>query len=138
MSLPSLPQGYELLLEGEVCVVAINVAAAQKIRKSASNHQIEGLRSLVRRFCSGEKLPSGKFNGNEGRHPDAGVSGNILLQAFKPFQLRAYGFVQQFNGRSIFFITGVDTAKKQNKANQTILDNAGRTAYELNLILKGE
>jgi hypothetical protein len=61
-----------------------------------------------------------------------------MLQAFKPRQLRAYGYVHEFGGRRTFFITGVDTSKKQDKANQTILNRAKEVAYELNKRLKGK
>lgn len=77
------------------------------------------LEAIMRRWCEGVPLTGDMFNGNEGRS-----SSGILLQAFKGFKVRFYGFVRQVNAIKTFLIVDVDPAKKQDKADSKILTRA--------------
>jgi hypothetical protein len=127
-----LPEGYEELCCGEKCAVVIKSSVKREIEKKATREQQAGLAPLIERYAAGgwENIPRGKFNANEGSFSSA-TGGRIRLEAFKPHQLRAYGFCAAFNGRPTFFITGVDTSKKQDRANQTILGTAGTEAVRI-------
>ena len=133
-----LPDGYEALSVGNgTHDVVIRTKVKKDIEKRASQEQRAGLSDIVQKYVEGgsSAIPSKKFNGNEGWFPSEKAQGKILLQAFKPRQLRAYGFCRPFDGRPTFFITGVDTAKKQDQANQNILNAAGTEAAEINKAL---
>lgn len=105
--------------------------------KKATREQQAGLQDLVERYGAGgpQGIPRGKFNGGEGWFPSA-KDKRIRLEALKPRQLRAYGFCQQLNGKQTFFITGVDTSKKQDDADQGILQAAGKEAVRIYGLLK--
>lgn len=133
------PDGYENLLVGAgTHDIIIRTAARKMIEKRASQKQRAELEAIVRRYASGgpSELPRSKFNGNEGWFPSAAASPKIMLQAFKPWQLRAYGFCRTFNGRPTFFITAIDPAKKQDRADPRILKAAGDEAVQLDRALR--
>lgn len=48
----------------------------------------------------------------------------MLMQAFKTHKVRLYGLVRNIEGHKVFVITGVDPAKKQNKADPKVLGKA--------------
>lgn len=116
--------------------MVIKSGVRREIEKKATPEQQAGLADVVKHYAKGgpENLPSGKYNGNEGWFPSK-KDKRIRLESLKPRQLRTYGFCQQFNGEQTLFITGVDTAKKQDQANQTILRNAAAEAVRLRGIL---
>ena len=110
----------------------IKSSVKKQILKNAGPDQRAGLETIVDRYSKGgwENVPRKKFNGNEGWFPSDNDK-RIRLEAFKPWQLRAYGFCEQFNERQTFFITGVYTSKKQDRADQNILAKAGKEAVRV-------
>jgi hypothetical protein len=91
------------------------------------NDQKQGrFEAIMRRWCEGVSLTPEMFNANEGRS-----SGGILVQAFKGFKIRLYGFVRQVQRVRTFLIVEVDLAKKQNKADPKVLKRAKRRADEI-------
>lgn len=132
--LPTLPRGYVPLLEK---LAPYNVAIeerAHKILKKAGREKLAGLESLIVEYSKmgPSSLPRTKFNGSEGWFPSKKAVNKIRLEAFKPWQLRAYGFCRQYQGHPWFFITGIDSTKKQWEADQNILDAAGKEAVRVN------
>lgn len=130
-----LPDGYEVLLEGAGGYdVVIRTKAKKELKKRATKEQQAGLEDVIQRYAKAgpSGVPPKKFNGDEGWFPSDKAAGKIRLEAFKPWQLRAYGFCRTFNARPTFFITGIDPAKKQDGANQSILASAGAEAVRLN------
>jgi hypothetical protein len=71
-------------------------------------------------WCDGDKLTPEMFNYSEGRSP----KNNIMLQAFKAFKVRLYGFQFAVDDKRTFIIVDADLAKKQNKADPNILKRA--------------
>jgi hypothetical protein len=67
------------------------------------------------------------FNANEGRTPRH----EVLLQAFKTFKVRLYGFSSAVGGRRTFVIVDADPAKKQDRADPKILKRAKRRVDDL-------
>lgn len=134
-----LPQGYEVLLEnaGQFDVL-IRSKAKGDLLKKASAEQRAGLEELVRRYAKdGPKgIPGKKWNGAEGWFPSDKAPGKVRLEALKPWQLRAYGFCCEFRGRPTLFITGIDPAKKQNKADRAILKAAGDEAFRVSELIR--
>ncbi len=133
-----LPEGYEFLLRGEECDIVIKSKVKKELEKKATEDQRASLDDLIGRYAEGgaAALPSQKFNGNEDWFPSEKAPNKIRLQAFKPWKLRAYGFRRDFNGRSTFFITGLDPSKKQDRAKPEILKAAGKEAVRINELLK--
>ena len=113
--------------------VVIRSSVKREMEKSADVEQRAGLEDLLLRYRDHGPagLPRTKLNGQEGWFPSEKAPGKVRLQAFKPWQLRAYGFCTQFRGRPTFFITGVDCSKKSDKANQAKLKAAGTEAYRV-------
>lgn len=105
--------------------------------KQANEEQRAQLEDIVKRYADGglPRVPTNKINTNEGWYPSEKAGNKVRVQAFKPWQLRAYGFARDFNGKLTFFITGIDPAKKQNQARTEILDAAGREAVRINDLL---
>ncbi len=120
-----------------MCDVVIKETVKKEIGKKASAEQRAGLEDIVERYSDGgwKNVPPKKYNASEGWFPSAHDK-RIRLEAFKPWALRAYGFCEGFRGRPAFFITGVDTSKKQKSANQVILARAGAEAVRLHDWLK--
>jgi hypothetical protein len=133
-----LPDGYEVLLEkaGQYDIV-IRTKAKAELEKKASAEQLAGLEDLIERYAKeGPKgVPPKKWNGAEGWFPSDKAPGKVRLEALKPWQLRAYGFCCEFRGRPTLFITGIDPAKKQDKADRAILDAAGREAFRVSKLM---
>lgn len=59
----------------------------------------------------------------------------IRLEEFKAGPVRLFGFAVQHAKAMAFFVTGIDAAKKQAKADRTLLDAAGKEAVRLSIIL---
>lgn len=74
-------------------------------------------------------LTQEQFNGNEGRAQRGDL--NVMVQAFKAFKVRLYGFVTEVGDRRSFLITALDPAKKQNKADPRILSRAQGRCLDL-------
>lgn len=119
-----------------MCVVVIKSSVKREIEKKATTEQQAGLADLVGHYGSGgwKNIPKKKFNNNEGWFPSK-KDKRVRLEALKPRQLRAYGFCKEFNNRPTFFITGVDTSKKQDEADQTILHTSGTEAVRVTGLL---
>lgn len=106
------------------------VAVERGIRKifDALADQTKGrLQAVMNRWCEGGSLTPEMFNANEGRTPRHG----ILLQAFKTFKVRLYGFSSAVGGKRTFLIVDADPAKKQAKADPKILKRAKRRIDDL-------
>ncbi|PXA98494.1 hypothetical protein DMC47_08320 [Nostoc sp. 3335mG] len=84
-------------------------------------------RRIMQLWCSNQRLTPEMFNANEGRSPQD----NLLLQAFKAFKVRLYGFVRPVQGCRTFIVIDADTAKKQDRADQGILRRARGRADEV-------
>lgn len=82
--------------------------------------------AIMRRWCEDVSLTPEMFNANEGRS-----SGGILIQAFKGFKIRLYGFVRQVQRVKTFLIIEIDPAKKQDKADPKVLKRAKRRADDI-------
>lgn len=106
------------------------VVIRRAVRKDydALDDQKKGrLHAIMRLWCEGRSVTPQMFNGNEGR-----TNGhNVLLQAFKTFRVRLYGFGGDVGGKRTFVIVDSDPAKKQDKADPKILKRAKRRIDEL-------
>lgn len=56
---------------------------------------------------------------------------NARIEVFKTRHVRLYGTTVQIDGKPMFLITGIDTAKKTNRADDDILEAAGKAAHAL-------
>ena len=81
---------------------------------------------IMELWCQGKSLTPEMMNRNEGRS-----KGNLRIEALKAFKVRLYGFEVTFKKFRTFFIVIIDAAKKQNKADKTILKNAKSRADDL-------
>lgn len=132
------PEGYEFLSQGSgTHDVLIRTAVKNEIAQKAKAEQRAELDEIFARFVASgiAGIPRSKFNAQEGWYPSDKAPGKIRLQAFKPWQLRAYGFMRSVQGRPCFVITGVDCSKKSDKAKPAVLKAAGAEAVSVNKLL---
>lgn len=108
--------GLKLLAQdGEAQVVA--AAAPFKDFNSLDAAKKGRFVRIMKAWCVGQKLTPEMFNYNEGRS-------TVLLQAFKGFKHRFYGFSSTIGKVRTFVIVRADLSKKQNKADPNILNRA--------------
>lgn len=106
------------------------VAIRRDMRKeydSLDDQKKGRLNAIMKLWCEGRALTPQMFNGNEGRT----TRHNCLLQAFKTFKVRLYGFSGDVGNKRTFVIVDSDPAKKQNKADPKILKRAKRRVDDL-------
>lgn len=117
-------------LDCESLVRAANaqVAMARRLLPTyrVNDQKLGRFEAIMRRWCEGVSLTPEMFNANEGRSSDG-----VLIQAFKGFKIRLYGFVRQVQRVKTFLIVEIDPAKKQDKADQKVLKRAKRRADEI-------
>ena len=92
----------------------------KKVYEALEDRDQGRLKAIMKRWCDGEKMSPEMFNHNEGRSP----RNNVMLQAFKAFKVRLYGFSFAVGEKRTFIIVDADPAKKQNKADPKILKRA--------------
>lgn len=80
----------------------------------------ERLVRVMRLWCQEQALTKEMINVKEGRCPKT----NTMLQTFKTFKHRLYGFVRDVGGLRTFVIVDYDPAKKRDAADQSILKRA--------------
>ncbi len=56
---------------------------------------------------------------------------NARIDAFKGWQVRIYGTTMQVDAKPMFLVTGIDVAKKQDKADPAKLNAAGDAAHNI-------
>jgi hypothetical protein len=115
----------EPLVQTELAQVAIVRALLPHINELPLSKRAR-FEAIMGRWCDGVRLTPEMFNANEGRSP-----GGILLQTFKGFKIRLYGFARTVSSKKTFLIVDVDPAKKQDKADQGILKRAKRRVDEI-------
>ena len=79
------------------------------------------LLSRAKLWADGVRLTREQFNGNEGRCGGANDRMLVAVKTNKALKTRLYGFVRHFRGRKTLLLVGMDTAKKQDRANPRIL-----------------
>ncbi|WIA56296.1 hypothetical protein N6H05_00215 [Sphingobium sp. WTD-1] len=82
---------------------------------------------IMKGWCNGQKLLPAMFNYNEGRSKQK----NCLIQVFKGFKHRFYGFQTKINNTKTFVVVKSDLNKKQDKADPIILARAMEISDQL-------
>lgn len=100
--------------------------AIRSVYDSLDDQKQGKLKAIMRLWCEGRDLTLEMFNRNEGRTKVH----NVLLQAFKTFKVRLYGYSGNVGGKRTFVIVDSDPAKKQDKADPKILKRAKRRVDE--------
>lgn len=111
-------EGFELLECSQRSRVMIGRHAKKELDRFESKPRGR-LKEVMKRWCNGVALTPEMMNTNEGRtqkHKE-------MVQAFKAFKNRLYGFERTEDGLRTFFILDADPAKKQDKAGP-VLDRA--------------
>lgn len=86
-----------------------------------------GLKAKMDAWVEGRQL-SDKHYKWESRESCSGRS--VPIYAFKEWQTRVYGSPLQMDGKETFICSEIDTAKKQNRANQEKLKRAAQNLIE--------
>lgn len=111
-------EGFELLESGERARVVIGKRARKEFERFDVKPRAR-LMAAIKRWCNGVALTPEMMNTNEGRTPKH----KEMVQAFKAFKNRLYGFERTNKGQRTFLIVDADPAKKQDKAGP-VLDRA--------------
>lgn len=84
----------------------------------------------MKAYCESgpQNIPPQRFK-FEMQHEQSGKMTRI--EAFKARHVRIYGACGSLGGRPVFLVTGVDTSKKDDAADQKILKAAGKLAHNL-------
>lgn len=92
----------------------------RKLYDSLDDRKRGRLQAVMKLWCEGGRLTPEMFNANEGRSPHH----RVLMQAFKTFKVRLYGFSASVGSKRTFVIVDGDPAKKQTKGDRKTLDRA--------------
>ena len=117
--------GFEVIESGTASQVVISKRAKKEFDDFEAR-QKGRLKAVLARWCKGQALTEEMINPSEGRTSKY----KEMIQAFKAFKVRLYGFERTFNKVKMFFIVDADPAKKQTKAGP-VLDRAKKRADEL-------
>lgn len=108
------------------------VALSGKVWKAFAALDRSVQAQLVKTFqqwCSGQALTDGKHKRSEGRSTRGGKS--VLRQAFAAPGTRLYGAVETVAGTEVFILVEFDLNKKQQRADQELLEETGRKIFDL-------
>lgn len=108
------------------------VALSGKVFKAFASLDRSVQAQLLKTFqqwCSGQPLPDGKHKRSEGRSTRGGRS--VLRQAFAAPGTRLYGAVETVEGVEVFILVEFDLNKKQQRADQALLEETGRKIFDL-------
>ena len=117
--------GFEVIESGTASRVAISRRAKKEL-DAFEVKQRGRLNAVLGRWCKGQPLTDEMMNPSEGRtskHKE-------MVQAFKAFKVRLYGFDRTIDRIRTFFIVDADPAKKQTKAGP-VLDRAKKRIDQL-------
>ena len=125
--------GFETLESSDSARVVIS----KRARKEFNGFEVKPrarIAAALKRWCKSQALTEEMMNPNEGRTPKH----REMVQAFKAFKVRLYGFERTVGKKRTFFVVDADPAKKQNKAGP-VLDRAkGRADQTLDDLIKKE
>ena len=110
--------GCELLVKGSRAQVVITTAMAKHFHALDVERRKKATRAMEW-WCEGRPIPDNLFNPMEGRSANG-----TMLQAFKTWAHRLYGFVTNIDGMRTFVIVDCDPSKKRTPANQAVLKRA--------------
>lgn len=124
-----LPTGFQIRFEGVKRAVAFRGAEWEVMGKIQPNARAK-IEATMRAYCEWgpQDIPPQKFK-FEFHHEQAGKKTRI--EAFKARHVRMYGACGSLGGQPVFLVTGADTSKKDDVADQKILKAAGRLAHKL-------
>lgn len=112
--------GFEDLESSATARIVISKRAKKEF-DGFETKQRARLTAVLKRWCASQSLTEEMMNPSEGRtskHKE-------MVQAFKAFKVRLYGFERTIDTVRTFFIVDADPAKKQNRAGP-VLDRAKR------------
>lgn len=118
--------GARLLVVEDDAQVAILVKA-QKVFDEIEQQPRDRLTRVMELWCLGRPLTEKMYNANEGRSKTK----KRMLEAFKAWKVRLYGYVTTIADKKTFIIVNIDPAKKQEKADRGILKIAKERIDEL-------
>lgn len=124
-----LPSGFKIRFEGKKRAVAFDTAAWAEMSKILPDARAK-IEAIMRAYCDHgpENLPPKRFKFETQFAKDGKKT---RVEAFKARHVRFYGSCGKLGDRPVFLVTGYDTAKKTDAADQKILKAAGNRAHEL-------
>lgn len=124
-----LPKGYKIRFEGSRRAIAFDEAQWEVMNEILPETRIK-MRATMQAYCDlgPENLPPQRFK-FEIQYEEAGKKTRI--EAFKGRHVRFYGACGSLGGRPVFLVTGSDSSKKTDAADQKKLKSAGKIAHDL-------
>jgi len=124
-----LPTGFQIRFEGVKRAIAFKDAQWEVMGKIQPNARAK-LEATMKAYCDRgpQDIPPQRFK-FELQYEHAGKK--TRLEAFKARHVRVYGACGSLGGRPVFLVTGMDTSKKDDAADQKILQAAGKSAHKV-------
>lgn len=124
-----LPTGYQIRFEGVKRAIAFKDAQWEVMTRIQPSARAK-IEATMRAYCEcgPQNIPPQRFKFEE-QYEHSGKMTRI--EVFKARQVRIYGACGSLGGRPVFLVTGYDTAKKDDAADQKILKAAGKLAHKL-------
>lgn len=124
-----LPEGYQIRFEGVKRAIAFEDAQWEIMNRIQPSARAK-IEVTMKAYCDRgpQNIPPNRFK-FEFQYENSGKKTRI--EAFKARHVRIYGACGGLGGRPVFLVTGSDTAKKDDNADQKILQAAGKLAHRL-------
>jgi hypothetical protein len=124
-----LPAGFKIRFEGVKRAIAFKDAQWEIMGKIQPTARAR-IEATMKAYCQSgpENIPPQRFK-FEKQFEHGGKKTRV--EAFKARHVRIYGACGGLGGRPIFLVTGTDTSKKTDAADQKKLRAAGQLAHEL-------
>lgn len=124
-----LPQGFQIRFQGTKRAIAFS-DAHWRIMETIQPNARAKVEATMRAYCDRgpQDMPPQRFK-FETQYEQSGKMTRI--EVFKARHVRFYGACGRLGSRPVFLVTGVDTAKKDDAADQRILRAAGKLAHKL-------
>lgn len=116
----------DLMVSGCEGEVLIDKSVTKELLELDSIKQAR-LLSNAKLWADGRKPTREQANFSEGR---CGGKFNRMLLAIKTHKVRLYGFIARINNKKTMVIVDIDPAKKQTKADKTVLKRAKNRVKE--------
>lgn len=124
-----LPTGFQIRFQGAKRAIAFRDAQWEIMSKIQANARAK-IEATMKAYCESgpQNIPPQRFK-FEMQYEHSGKMTRI--EAFKARHVRFYGACGGLGGRPVFLVTGTDTSKKDDAADQKILKAAGKLAHKL-------
>lgn len=124
-----LPKGFKIRFSGTLRAIAFDDRNWKAMQGILPQTRVK-IEATMKAYCNmgPQNLPPQRFKFEE--HFERGGQ-KVRVEVFKGTNVRFYGVCASLGGTPVFMVTGNDTAKKSNTADQKILRAAGKRGHDI-------